>query len=576
MTPRGQRIRLGFLVTMVGLAFSGVAAKLIWLHTLGPFDELRLEIAENRRFETQTKGARGRVVDRNGRIMALDLGRANVAVDPSYLAQKNTNVLDVCRFLSRHLQMDLAMVKNKLLVDNKKYTMLKRAVPVDVAERIRDQRIKGVILENVTKRYYPHKHLMSHVVGFSNYHGTGSLGVEQTMDTYLKGKAGLRIGVKDGRRSEVYGHREMEIAAEPGNNVVLTIDQYLQYHVEQELARAVTNYHAKGAWAIVMDTRTGDILAMASKPDFDLNEYGKTGEEVMRNQAISYLYEPGSAVKPLIFAAALNEKLVDPDEEIDCEGGAWYYANAVLHDFHGYGILSAADVLKKSSNIGTAKIALRLGDAVVDRYLRQFGFGAKTGLMLPGEQTGIFRRHDTWQKISITRIAIGHEMSQTSLQVLCAINTIANNGFRVKPQIVRRIEDAEGHILHAFHPQVVGQPIRREVARHMQVLMGRVTEQGGTGRRAAMEKYKVAGKTGTAEKVINGQYDRRKNIASFVGFLPAENPRITMIVAIDEPTTLRTGGVTAAPVFKRIAVRAVRILNLPPSPPQEMTERASR
>ena len=367
MTPRGQRIRLGFLVSMVGLAFSGVAAKLIWLHTLGPFDELRSQIAENRRFEMETKGARGRVVDRNGRIMALDLGRANVAVDPSYLAQKNTNVLDVCRFLSGHLQMDLAMVKNKLLVDDKKYTMLKRAVPVDVAERIRDQRIKGVILENVTKRYYPHKNLMSHVVGFSNYHGNGSLGVEQTMDTYLKGKAGLRIGVKDGRRSEVYGHREMEIAAEPGNNVVLTIDQYLQYHVEQELAHAVTNYHAKGAWAIVMDTRTGDILAMASKPDFDLNEYGKTGGELMRNQAISYLYEPGSAVKPLIFAAALTEGLVDPDEKIDCEGGAWYYANAILHDYHGYGMLSAADVLKKSSNIGTAKIALRLGDAVADR-----------------------------------------------------------------------------------------------------------------------------------------------------------------------------------------------------------------
>jgi cell division protein FtsI (penicillin-binding protein 3) len=575
MTPRGQRFRLGFLVTMVGMAFSGVAGKLIWLHTLGPYDDLRVDIAEHRRFETETKGARGRVVDRNGRIMALDLGRANVAVDPSYLAQKNTNVMDVCKFLSGHLQMDLAMVKNQLLVSDKKYTMLKRAVPVDVAEQIRDRNIKGVILENVTKRYYPHKNLMSHVVGFSNFHGDGSLGIEQTMDEYLKGKTGLRIGVKDGLRSEVYGHREMEIEAKPGNNVVLTIDQYLQYHVEQELSRAITNFNAKGAWAIIMETRTGDILAMGSKPDFDLNEYGRTGGELMRNQAISYLYEPGSAVKPLIFAAALNEGLVDPNEEIDCEGGAWRYANATLHDYHGYDLLTAADVLKKSSNIGTAKIALRLGDDLANRYLRQFGMGAKTGIMLPGEQQGIFRQPDRWQKISLTRLAIGHEMSQTSLQVLCAINTIANNGFRVKPQIIRRIADNDGNVIHEFHPQVIDQPIRREVAQHVQFLMGRITDKGGTGWRAAMDHYKVAGKTGTAEKVINGRYDRRKNIASFVGFLPAENPQITMIVAIDEPTTHRTGGVTAAPVFKRIAERAVRILNVPPSPPQEATDRAT-
>ena len=576
MTPRAEKIRLGFMVSLIALGFTGISARLAWLH-VGPHGEMRAQVSKARYHEKNFRANRGRILDRSGRIMALDLGRANVTVDASYFASKHTNVLDqinILEGLAGHLQMDLAMVKGKVLPDDGKlsqYVMLQKAVSVDVAEEIKSeintQNIKGIMVEPISKRYYPHRNLLSHVVGFANVLGDGCAGVEMEMDKYLKGRAGLRTGMKDGRKHELYEHKGVQIDAISGGNIFLTVDQYLQFHLERELQAAVTNYNAKGAWAMIMDVKTGAILAMGSKPDYDLNHYSSTPLETMRNQNVAMLFEPGSTMKPVVIAAALNEGLIDPHELIFCENKAWSYAGRILHDFHGYGDLSVEDVLKKSSNIGTAKIALRLGDQKLDEYMRRFGFGSKTGIMLPGEQRGIFRPHNKWEKISITRIAMGHEISQTALQVLTGINTIANNGFRVQPRIVERIEDADGNILHEFMPKVVDQPISIETAKIMQGMMARIAEKGGTGRRAAMENYRIAVKTGTAEKVVNGRYDRSKNVASMVGFLPAEAPVISMIVVVDEPQPLHTGGVVAGPVFKNIAEKAVRILNIPPSPP---------
>ena len=678
MTPVAEKIRLGVAIGLVGVGFAGISARLAYLH-LGPHDHTRIEVAKNRYHEKNFRGARGRILDRSGRIMALDLGRANVTADASYFCTKHTNSVDrikILRALSNHLQMDLAMVKNMVLPEDgeldqyimlkravsvdvaenirteirtnnikgvmvepitkrfyphknllshvvgfsnvlgdgcggvelvmdqylkgkagirtgqkdgrkhelynhrDQYIMLKRAVSVDVAENIRTEirtnNIKGVMVEPITKRFYPHKNLLSHVVGFSNVLGDGCGGVELVMDQYLKGKAGIRTGQKDGRKHELYNHRDLEIDARAGGSVFLTIDQYLQFHVERELEAAMSNFNAKGAWAMIMDVKSGDILAMASKPDYDLNAYSRTPLETMRNQNVAMLYEPGSTVKPIVIAAALNDGVTHPDELIFCENKAWSYAGRILHDFHGYGDLSVADVLKKSSNIGTAKVALRLGDQRLDEYLRRFGFGDKTGIQLPGEQVGIFRPAEKWKKISITRIAMGHEISQTALQVLCAINTIANNGFRVKPRLIDRIEDSEGQLIHRFDSQVVDNPISVETAKLVQKLMARITEEGGTGRRAAMENYTVAVKTGTAEKVVNGRYDRSKNVASMVGFLPAEAPQISMIVVVDEPQPLHTGGVVAGPVFKNIAEKAVRILNVPPSPAKVLESKGAQ
>jgi len=585
VTPVAEKIRLGVAIGLVGVGFSGISARLAYLH-LGPHDHTRIEVAKNRYHEKNFRGARGRILDRSGRIMALDLGRANVTADASYFCTKHTNSVDrikILRALSNHLQMDLAMVKNMVLPEDgelDQYIMLKRAVSVDVAENIRTEiktnNIKGVMVEPITKRFYPHKNLLSHVVGFSNVLGDGCGGVELVMDQYLKGKAGIRTGQKDGRKHELYNHRDLEIDARAGGSVFLTIDQYLQFHVERELEAAMSNFNAKGAWAMIMDVKSGDILAMASKPDYDLNAYSRTPLETMRNQNVAMLYEPGSTVKPIVIAAALNDGVTHPDELIFCENKAWSYAGRILHDFHGYGDLSVADVLKKSSNIGTAKVALRLGDQRLDEYLRRFGFGDKTGIQLPGEQVGIFRPAEKWKKISITRIAMGHEISQTALQVLCAINTIANNGFRVKPRLIDRIEDSEGQLIHRFDSQVVDNPISVETAKLVQKLMARITEEGGTGRRAAMENYTVAVKTGTAEKVVNGRYDRSKNVASMVGFLPAEAPQISMIVVVDEPQPLHTGGVVAGPVFKNIAEKAVRILNVPPSPAKVLESKGAQ
>lgn len=251
---------------------------------------------------------------------------------------------------------------------------------------------------------------------------------------------------------------------------------------------------------------------------------------------------------------------------IDCERGRWMFRGRPLHDYSPHGVLSVADVLQKSSNIGSAKIAMMMPESQLEAYLRNFGIGRATGIDLPGEEEGILAPRSRWSAISVSRIAMGHEVAVTSLQLLNAVNAIANDGFLMEPYVIKRVTDSEGQILREGEPRIIGQPIRQDTARLMARLMARVTDEGGTGRNARMEGFRVAGKTGTAQKPIPGGYSDRLNIASFVGFLPAENPQISMVVVVDEPLPLRTGGAVAAPIFKRIADSAVRYLDIPATP----------
>lgn len=562
MTERSHDWRIAFVTVALTAAWLGLAARLAHLH-LGPNDRLRARVEEIRKVEEEILVGRGRVLDCHGNILALDLPVQNVCADPQTILQKGY-LRFVGAQLARLLQLDPAMVFARLNRPDRRFEYIKKFVPEETVDQIRRMQLKGVFFEDASARFYPKNAMFCHVLGFSNLEGIGSAGVEQRMDQYLRGRPGLRISEKDGRKVEMYSRRSLEIAPQEGADVYLTLDQNLQYLVEQALDSAVVEHHAKGAWAIVERVRTGEILAMASRPAYDLNGYRAARTEDMLNRTIGYVYEPGSTFKVAVIAAALNERTVTPDDVYDCENGAWFYQGRILRDYHPYGRLNVADVLKKSSNIGAAKVALTLGERRLEQYLRAFGIGRPTGVELPGEEAGILHDRTKWSAISISRIPMGQGVGVTSLQMLNMLCAIVNDGFLMKPSVIQRVVDAQGRTVREFSPEVLGRPIGEDTSRLMRRLLARVTEEGGTGTKARVEGYDVGGKTGTAQKAVAGGYSDSANVASFMGFLPAANPEIAIVVVVDEPQPLHTGGVVAAPVFQEIASQAVRYLDIPP------------
>jgi cell division protein FtsI (penicillin-binding protein 3) len=570
MTERGQSVRLWAVGAAVALVFAGLAARLATLH-LGPNERLRERVTRTRRVEQPILVGRGRVLDREGNILAMDLAVNDVCADPARLVESGHAVF-AGRHLARLLELEPAMVLARLNRPDRRFAYIKRQVPDDDAARVRALKLQHVWFEPVSGRHYPHANLMAHVLGFSNAEGIGSAGIEQQMHHLLKGRPGVRVSEQDGRGEEMLDRRSLEIAPQAGADVDLTLDLHLQQIVEAALDDAVAEHQARGAWAIVQRVSTGEILAMAARPDYDLNRYNRSAAEDRLNRAIGYVYEPGSTFKMAVIAAALRERVVAPGDVFDCENGCWYFRGRPLHDFHPYGRLTVADVVKKSSNIGAAKIALALGDERLDRYLRAFGIGSRTGVELPGEEGGILHPRAAWTGLSATRIAMGHEVGVTSLQMLNVLCAIANRGFLMRPAVVRRVVDAHGRTIRSFEPAVLSRPLDEETARLMLRLLTRVTEEGGTGTKAAFEGYTVAGKTGTAQKPEPGGYSDERNIASFVGVVPAEDPQIGIVVVVDEPQPLHTGGQVSAPVFREIARQAVRYLDIAPANRRELID----
>ncbi len=551
------------VVIALAAAWVGLGTRLAFLH-LGPNESIRSRIEQIRRVEEQILVGRGRILDCHGNLLALDLSVKNVCADPKTILD-NGHLRFVGAQLARLLQMDPAMVFARLNRPDRRFEYIKKFVQDDTIEQLERMQLKGVFFEDASARYYPKGSMFCHVVGFSNLEGIGSAGTELKMDSYLQGRPGLLVSEKDGRRVEIYNRRSIDVAPQEGADVYLTVDQNLQYIVEKALDTTLAENQAKGAWAIVERVRTGEILAMACRPAYEPNDYRSATADSLLNRAIGYVYEPGSTFKVATIAAALNEKTVTPDQVFDCENGLWYYAGRPLKDYHPCGLLSVADVLKKSSNIGAAKIAITLGERRLEEYLRAFGFGRTTGIDLPGEEAGILYDRSKWSALSISRIPMGQGVGVTSIQMLNALCAIANDGTMMKPTIVQRIVDAHGRTIREFVPEVAGKPIRTDTARLMQKLLVRVTEEGGTGTKARVDGYTVGGKTGTAQKAVAGGYSDELNIASFMGFIPAEDPELAIIVVVDEPKLIHTGGQVAAPAFREIASQAVRYLDIPPA-----------
>lgn len=566
MTERKHQVRLMWSVVMVALAFFGLSARLVYLH-LGPCADRRMRMNDARRLEKDLTIGRGKILDCNGNILVLDLVKKEVCADPSVIIS-NHNLRAVALSIGKCLEIDPAVLIGRLDRPQSRFVYVKgygRTISDEQADLIERMKFPGVFLNDVRVRSYPREESMSHVLGYVNLAGIGSAGIEQRWNDYIRGVPGLLISEVDGRRRELYDRRSLEISPRNGADIKLTLDHYVQYIVEQALETAVREHDARAAWAIVERVRTGEILAMASCPAYDLNHFRSAKPEQMQNQCIASVYEPGSTFKVVGVASALNEGVVIPSQIFDCEQGIWFYQRRPLRDYHSYGKLSVADIIKKSSNIGAAKIALLLGNKRFYSYLRAFGIGKLTGIELPGEEVGILRPPAEWSALSPTRIAIGHEVAVTALQMLGVMCAIANDGVLMKPYVVQQVVSADGRVLFQQQPVVVGRPIRPGTAAVMRKLLVRVTEQGGTGRRARVAGYTVAGKTGTAQKAVAGGYSSELNTASFVGFIPAEDPELAVIVVLDEPRkSFHTGGAVAAPVFKEIAEQSVRYLDILP------------
>ena len=579
MTEFKSQCRFFFIVLVVLLALNGLVARLVYLHfRLGGGDDRNSRLIESRRLETDLLVARGKILDCRGNTLALDVVKKEICADPTLILSNNC-LRAVAGNVSRALDASPADICERLNQPGRRFVYLGgygKPVDDEKAQKLEQQKLPGLFLRDMMVRSYPRGNSMCHVLGYVNFdvERAGSAGIEQRWNKYLHGVNGLLISELDGRRREIYDRRLLEVKPRTGANVTLTIDQYVQYMAERALEKAVSDNHAAAAWAIVERIQTGEILAMASYPAYDPNTFRNVSPEWMRNRCISVVYEPGSTFKMAVVAAALNEKAVTASQVFNCENGTWFYNKRPLHDFHPYGMLSVADIIKKSSNIGAAKVALVLGDKKFYQYLRAFGIGRATGVELPGEEAGILHPLPEWTSLSVTHVAMGHEVAVTALQMLQVLCAIANEGVMLKPYIVRQVKAPDGQVLFEQEPKIIGKPIQTETALEMKGLLARVTEEGGTGTRARVEGYTVGGKTGTAQKAIPGGYSDTLNVSSFAGFIPVENPQLAIIVVLDEPkVAFRTGGIVAGPVFREIAEQAVRYLDVPPSTATVATEK---
>ncbi|MBR3084812.1 MAG: penicillin-binding protein 2 [Kiritimatiellae bacterium] len=438
---------------------------------------------------------------------------------------------------------------------------------IDLATN-KDLYVGNVGLVPMQRRYYPQGRRLCHILGIAmGSTPTGnSGGIEQRYESRLRGADGFIYGERAGNGREIRERRTSTVAAIDGAAIELTIDHNIQKIVHDVLSAAVEEWNADGARCIVEKVDTGEILAMVSLPDFDPEDWSHTPDLAKRNRAISDQYDPGSTMKAVTVAAGINEGIITPDSTYDVGGGAWHYGGGVLRD-HAKGVINVSTIIAKSSNIGSAKIALDLGNRRFERYLKDFGFTAKTGIDLPGEARGSLPPASSWEPIKPTRVAIGQGISVTPIQMINAYATIANGGRRMRPYVMKRIVSPSGEVIERNHPKVLSTPITPETAATMREMLKGVVAPGGTARRARVAGYTVAGKTGTAQivKPGGGYYDHN-HYASFIGFLPADNPEVAILVLLDNPTKpgkSHDGGVSAAPAFAEIALATAQYLEIP-------------
>lgn len=499
---------------------------------------------------------RGYIYDCKSRELAISVSVPSVYALTNQIKDKNTTI---CK-LSEMLNISKKVISGKLN-SKKTFVWIARKVDTSTGKKIKSLKLPGVSMVMENKRFYPKSGLCSHVLGFVGIDEEGLEGVEYYFNDYLGGKKGRLETEKDAKGREIITDNSEYMAPKDGNDVYLTIDEAIQSIVEEELSKVYEDYSANGATAIVMNPSTGEILAMANRPAYNPNDFSDSPSYVLKNRAVTNPFEPGSVFKIITLAAALGDRKASEKETIDCENGEWMVYDHHINDHIKYNMLTFQQVIENSSNIGTAKVGMRIGNNRMYEYARLFGFGEKTNVQLAGESRGILSEPRKWSGISVCSISIGQEIGATSLQISSAVSAVANKGKLMQPTIVRAVKTKEGKLIKEFKPKEVRQVVNEDIVKRMvKILIGAV--ENGTGKDAAIDGYRVAGKTGTAQKIdiATKKYSKSKYIASFVGFVPADNPKIVIFVSIDEPAKVYWGGSVAAPVFSKIGKRVLRYM----------------
>ncbi len=540
-------------------------------------------------------GLRGRILDRNGNVLATSLPGREVYVDrndPKFKALPEERQEQLPYELAERLGISEEIMLDAFFGPRNRSIKVCEVSNDDVIrylethasiEMAKDKRIAGVNFYNkISVRAHPNGASLSHVIGYTNREGVGVYGIEQRFDSLLKGTPGHVETVGDARRREIRDRRKEEVAPIHGADVYLTIDTNIQNIIEKALAEGMQQNGASAGTIIVQDVKNGEILGMASLPSFNPAEYGNFAPDLWKNAAISRNYEPGSVMKVLTVATALQNDIITERSLFDVgTSRIWYYAGRPLRD-HATGILTPEQILERSSNIGTAQIGLRFSETLENPFdgspleknellwlsFRSMGLGAHTGIELVGEETGILPHYSKWSKLSPTRLTLGQGIAVTPLQLCNAYATIGNMGLRLKPSILREVrKHGSDEVILTRTPEVLGRPLRPEVCRKMLKMMTAVTEgKKGTGRRARVPSYTVAGKTGTGQIPTNGSYNNQDYNVTFVGIYPATAPRLAILVTFEKPRDPRYmgGGTAAAPVFGAVAEDIGRYLSIPP------------
>lgn len=560
-----SRSRRYALLLIILCGFAVVLFRLVALQVLQAA-ELTVKADRQHQKTVSLEGARGTIVDRHGKVLAMNMEVPSVFGVPTALESP----AKTARYLSPVLRVSTGELERKLRQD-RGFVWLARKLDPEQGRRLEHLAMDGIGVVMEGRRFYPKGPLLSHVLGFAGMDGEGLEGLERRYESHLHGEKRVTVLQRDALGRTVFAKGATEQRPAAGHSLALTVDEVIQYITEKELDETVTRVRAKSGAMIVVDPPTGAVLALAVSPRFDPNRVAGIGPDRWRNRALTDAYEPGSTMKAFVAAAAVEEKVMKPNSMVFAENGRMTIANTVIHDHEKLGWVTFSQVIQKSSNIGAAKAGMALGDQRLFQYLQAFGFGQRTDIDLPGEAGGLVKSPRGWGRRSAASISMGQEIGVTPIQMVSAIAAIANGGVLMKPYVVSEIRDDQGRLLTQVLPQVKRRVISPETARTVTtILEGVVTD--GTGGKAAIPGFRVAGKTGTAQKIDprTGAYSATQFVGSFAGFVPADNPRLAMIVVIDEPQGEAWGGTVAAPVFRRVGEQVLNYLGVSSNEPVKL------
>jgi cell division protein FtsI (penicillin-binding protein 3) len=560
MILRTHFSRIVTILVVLEICFGALIGRLFLIQSVYS-EELQARSERQRQTQMQSQIKRGKILDRDQSVFAISRNLVSVYADPKTM---KAHPHEVARKLIHLLETPESELLLALRKKNRRFVWLQRNLDYDRLEEIRKitRSIRGLGYQIHGKRFYPRNDRACHIIGYTNYANEGIEGVEHQYDTHLTPQElKSKFITTDAKKRPISPPELYQDTLAYGYNVVLTLDEYIQYIAEKELVAGCRKWRAQSGSAIVMHSKSGEILGLANYPNYNLNHYSQSKESAKRNLAIWNQYEPGSVFKIVTASAVINEKLMLPKSREYCEMGEYRLPNGhIIHDIKPNAWLTLSEIIYKSSNIGIIKVASHLGKVELEDYIRRFGFGEKTGVDMPYEKAGSLRGLRYWDDYSIASVPFGQGISVTPIQMLNAINAIATRGVLLQPYVTQKILDSDGQPLKRFHPKPIRRVISPETAKTVTEMLVQVTEVGG-GMNGRVKGYRVAGKTGTAQKAERGKgYVKGKVVTTFAGFLPADDPLISIIVVLDEPAGAPLSSRVAAPIFQKIADQAMRYL----------------